>query len=178
MDIAAEFLSAIRNAFEANKRLADRAVAQAPDDKLHIALDASTNSIAVIMRHVAGNLLSRWTDFLTTDGEKPSRDRDGEFVLTPADTRGSLTAAWERGWQVLFDTLSGLTDADLGKTVLIRGEPHRVQQAILRGLDHAAYHVGQILYLARLLNPGGEWLTVPPGASRTHRPAGGYLKPA
>src|SRR5215204_6515151 len=97
MDIANEFVAAILNAFEANKRLADRAVEQVPDDKLHIALDPNTNSIAVIMRHVAGNLASRFTDFLTADGEKPWRNRDGEFVETPAG-RADLLADWERGW--------------------------------------------------------------------------------
>ena len=106
MEIPAEFLAAILNAFEANKRLADRAVEQVPDDKLHTALDPNTNSVAVIMKHVAGNLLSRWTDFLTTDGEKPDRDRDNEFVVTPADTRESLRTAWEGGWTALFGSLS------------------------------------------------------------------------
>src|ERR671939_2104532 len=104
MDIAAAFLSATINAFAANKRLADRAVEQVPDDKLHAALDENTNSIAVIMKHVAGNLLSRWTDFLTTDGEKPWRNRDDEFVDT-FTTRDELTSCWESGWQRLFDVL-------------------------------------------------------------------------
>src|ERR1700720_4050740 len=123
MDIAAEFLSAIRNAFEANKRLADRAVEQVPDDKLHTALDANTTSIAVMMKHVAGNLASRWTDFLTTDGEKPWRNRDAEFVDSCA-SRTELLALWERGWACLLTTLRGLKPDDLGKTVAIRGEQH------------------------------------------------------
>src|SRR5205823_7169095 len=97
MDIASEFLSAIINAFEANKRLADRAIEQVPDDKLHIALDENTNSIAVMMKHVAGNLTSRWTDFLTADGEKPGRNRDGEFVDS-FSSRAELLAFWEQGW--------------------------------------------------------------------------------
>src|SRR5215471_8849046 len=118
MDIAAEFLSAILNAFEANKRLADRAVEQVPDDKLHAALDANTNSIAVIMKHVAGNLESRWTDFLTTDGEKPSRDRDGEFVDS-FRSRAEVLEAWERGWACLRAALQSLKPEDLGKTVTI-----------------------------------------------------------
>src|SRR5438034_6133944 len=101
MDILAEFMLATINAFEANKRLADRAVAQVPDDKLHTALDANTNSIAVIMKHLAGNLMSRWTDFLTTDGEKPWRHRDTEFVDT-FDNRAELLELWERGWTWLF----------------------------------------------------------------------------
>src|SRR3954447_11376868 len=123
MDIASEFLSAIINALEANKRLADRAVAQLLDDKLRVALDANTNSIAIIMKHVAGNLASRWTDFLTTDGEKPWRDRDGEFVDTFTN-RAELLAAWERGWACLFEALKGLGPEDLARMVTIRGEPH------------------------------------------------------
>src|SRR5438309_5045035 len=123
MDISTEFMSAIINAFEANKRLADRAVEQVPDDRLHIALDAHTNSIAVIMKHVAGNLTSRWTDFLTTDGEKPWRERDDEFVNTAAG-RAEVLEVWERGWGCLFNALKGLKQEDLEKTVMIRGEPH------------------------------------------------------
>src|SRR5688500_9415154 len=129
MDTGAEFLSAVINAFEANKRLADRAVAQVPDDKLHIPLDANTNSIAVIMKHVAGNLTSRWTDFLTTDGEKPWRNRDDEFVDAFRD-RADVLECWERGWASLFAAIKGLTPDDLGKTVTIRGEPHSVPLAL------------------------------------------------
>src|SRR5436189_5332538 len=129
MDVAAEFMSAIINAFEANKRLADRAVEQVPDDKLHTALDANTNSIVVIMKHVAGNLLSRWTDFLTTDGEKPWRNRDDEFVDT-FGTRVELVAYWDSGWRRLFDSLEALSPDDLGRTVTIRGEPHSVPLAM------------------------------------------------
>src|SRR5476651_2504090 len=102
MDISAEFMSAIIDAFEANKRLADRAVEQVPDDKLHVALDKDTNSIAVIMKHIAGNLISRWTDFLTADGEKPGRDRDYEFVDS-FSSRAELMEFWERGWTCLLE---------------------------------------------------------------------------
>src|SRR5436190_19271665 len=139
MDIAAEFLSAAINAFEANKRLADRAIEQVADDKLHAALDANTNSLAVIMKHVAGNLLSRWTDFLTTDGEKPWRQRDDEFVDSIV-SRAELLAFWERGWACLLSTLRGLRPEDLGRTVTIRGEPHSVPLALARSLSHTAYH--------------------------------------
>src|SRR3954465_13448454 len=125
MNIAAEFVSAIINAFEANKRLADRAVEQVPDEKLHVALDANTNSIAVIMKHVAGNLLSRWTDFLTTDGEKPWRNRDDEFVDS-FGSRAELLDLWERGWTCLGKALKDLMPDDLAKMVMIRGEPHSV----------------------------------------------------
>src|SRR6516162_7218509 len=125
MDVAVEFLSAVANAFEANKKLADRAVAQVPDDKLHVPLDANTNSVAVIMKHVAGNLISRWTDFLTTDGEKPWRNRDDEFV-DALRSRAELLELWERGWACLLKALRGLKPEDLGRNVLIRGEPHSV----------------------------------------------------
>src|SRR3954447_12312170 len=165
MDIASEFLSAIINALEANKRLADRAVAQLLDDKLRVALDASTNSIAVIMKHVAGNLASRWTDFLTTDGEKPWRNRDEEFVDT-FGSRAEVLEAWERGWACLLTTLRSLKGEDLEKTVLIRGEPHSVPLALERSLGHTCYHVGQIVQVARI-HAGQEWntLTIPRGRS-------------
>jgi hypothetical protein len=161
MDIAAEFLSATINAFEDNKRLADRAVVQVPDDKLHAALDANTNSIAIIMKHVAGNLLSRWTDFLTTDGEKPWRNRDDEFVDS-FRSRAELLEAWERGWACLMEALKNLKPADLGKTVMIRGEPHSVPLALERSLGHTCYHIGQIVQVARL-HAGEKWntLTIP-----------------
>ena len=128
-------------------------------------LDANTNSIAVIMKHVAGNLLSRWTDFLTTDGEKPSRNRDDEFIDTYT-ARGELLAYWESGWQRLFDSLTDLTPGDLGKNVTIRGEPHTVPLAIQRSLAHCGYHVGQIVLIARIL-AGDQWatITIPRGAS-------------
>jgi hypothetical protein len=161
MDISTEFLSAIINAFQANKRMADRAVEQLPDDKLHIALDANTNSIAVIMKHIAGNLASRWTDLLTTDGEKPWRHRDDEFVDS-FGSRAELLAAWERGWACLFQTLRGLKPPDVEKTVTIRGEPHTVPLALERSLAHTAYHIGQIVQVARI-HAGERWntLTIP-----------------
>jgi hypothetical protein len=165
VEISSEFVSAVANAFEANKRLADRAVVQVPDDKLHTPLDANTNSVAVIMKHIAGNLASRWTDFLTTDGEKPWRKRDDEFV-TAFEGRAELLAVWERGWDCLLRTLSGLTADDLGKTVLIRGEPHSVPLAMARSLGHTCYHVGQIVQVARV-HAGERWttLTIPRGGS-------------
>jgi hypothetical protein len=165
MDIGDVFVAAIINAFEANKRLADRAVEQVPDDKLHVALDANTNSIAVIMKHVAGNLTSRWTDFLATDGEKPGRDRDGEFVDT-FRTRAELLDCWERGWACLLTTLKALGPEDCGKTVMIRGEPHSVPLALARSLGHTCYHIGQIIQTARV-HAGEKWntLTIPRGGS-------------
>src|SRR5688500_807449 len=158
MDLAAELIAAAINAFEANKRLADRAVAQVPDDKLHVALDANTNSIAVIMKHVAGNLLSRWTDFLTTDGEKPGRNRDDEFIDS-FHSRAEVLDCWERGWDCLLATLKTLAPEDFGKSVMIRGEPHTVPLAMERSLGHTCYHVGQIVQVARI-HAGKKWNTL------------------
>src|SRR5262245_8410803 len=165
MDIAAEFIAASINAFEANKRLADRAVEQVPDDRLRTALDANTNSIAVIMKHVAGNLLSRWTDFLTTDGEKPWRNRDDEFVET-LGSRAEVLEWRERGWACLLSVLRSLRPEDVGRTVLIRGEPHTVPLALERSLGHTCYHIGQIVQVARI-HAGEKWttLTIPRGGS-------------
>jgi hypothetical protein len=117
---------------------------------------------------------SRWTDFLTTDGEKQDRDRDAEFILSESDTRVALLTGWEIGWAALFSALETLQDQDLPRTVLIRGEPHQVAQALLRGLSHATYHVGQILYAVRCLQPHSTWLTIPPGTSK--EPRSGYLQ--
>lgn len=165
MDIGTAFLSAVINAFKANKRLADRAVAQVPDEKLHVPLDANTNSLPVIMKHVAGNLTARWTDFLTSDGEKPWRNRDDEFVDSFAG-RADLLEMWERGWACLLTTLRGLKRGDLERTVLIRGEPHSVPLALERSLGHTCYHVGQIVLVARI-QAGDRWttLTIPRGGS-------------
>lgn len=151
--------------FRANKELAERAVAQLDDRRLHESVAPHTNSVAVIMKHVAGNLISRWTDFLTSDGEKPWRDRDREFIDTFSD-RAELLAYWERGWTCLFTTLGELTPKDAHKTVEIRGEPHSVPGAIHRALAHCGYHVGQIVMTARAL-AGEEWrtLSIPPGGS-------------
>ena len=169
-------ISDLTHDFRKHKGFADRAIATLPDDAFFKRPGEAVNPIALIVKHLAGNLQSRWTDFLTTDGDKPTRDRDGEFTLMPADTRTTLLAAWEQGWAALLATLAGLTDADLGKTIAIRGEPHTVQQALLRGLSHTAYHVGQIAYVARLLKPDAPYITIPPGQSKDHKP--GYLKPS
>ena len=128
------------------------------------------NSVAIVVKHLAGNLLSRWTDFLTSDGDKPSRNRDGEFVIGARDSRSDLRAQWEAGWKTLLRTIDSLKDDDLDKTVTIRGEPHTVRQALLRGLTHVTYHVGQITYLSRLYQPNAPWLTIAPGQSRAHKP--------
>jgi hypothetical protein len=168
-------LTDLTHEYRRHKDLADRATAPLTDDEFFRRPAPHVNPIALIVKHLGGNLASRWSDFLTTDGEKPTRDRDGEFLLTEHDTRASLTAAWERGWQALFATLATLTEADLGKTVQIRGEAFTVTQAMLRGATHAAYHVGQILYVARLLRPDTPYLTIAPGQSQGHR--GQYLGP-
>lgn len=152
-------------ALQSQKDLADRAIAQVSDADLRRPLDANTNSIAVIMKHLAGNMLSRWTDFLTTDGEKPDRHRDGEFIDDFAD-RAQIIAFWERGWKCLFDAMSALSDADLFKTITIRTEPHHVIDAIQRQVSHGGYHVGQIVQIARHF-AGDQWdvLTIARGKS-------------
>jgi hypothetical protein len=134
--------------FHYYKRLAERAMAQVADDQLFAVLDGEANSIAIIVKHMAGNMRSRWTDFLTTDGEKPTRNRDSEFVDPPA-TRVALLREWEHGWATMFRALEQLTDADMARTITIRGEAHSVMQAINRQLAHYPYHVGQIVLLAK-----------------------------
>jgi hypothetical protein len=130
------------------KKLAERAMEQVLDEQLFTALDKEANSIAVIVKHMTGNMRSRWTDFLTTDGEKPGRNRDSEFVDPPA-TRKALLDEWENGWNRVFQALEPLTDADLVRTVKIRGEPHSVMQAVNRQVAHYPHHVGQIVLLAK-----------------------------
>ena len=130
------------------KKLADHAMAQVTDEQLNTVLDPEMNSIALIVKHMAGNMRSRWVDFLTTDGEKPDRNRDTEFV-NPPSTRQELTQLWEHGWDCLFGALGPLSEADMGRTVRIRGEAHSVMQAINRQVAHYSYHVGQILLLAK-----------------------------
>lgn len=145
------------------KALGERAMEQCPDEGLFVAPDAESNSIATIVKHMAGNMRSRWTDFLSSDGEKPDRNRDTEFEDAPK-TRAELMGLWERGWKILFGALEPLTDADLGRTVTIRTEPHSVTQAINRQIAHYSYHIGQIVFLARhFAAQSGEWksLTIP-----------------
>ena len=134
--------------FHYYKKLAERAMEQVTDEQLFETLDHEANSIAIIVKHMVGNMRSRWTDFLTTDGEKPNRNRDSEFV-DPAATRATLMAGWESGWRSVFGAIEPLTDADLGRRVTIRGEAHSVMQAINRQLAHYPHHVGQIVLLAK-----------------------------
>lgn len=147
--------------FRQYQNLGERAIAQCPDARLTATLDAESNSIAILVKHLAGNMRSRWTDFLTSDGEKPDRDRDSEFETPPA-TRADLLAVWQSGWNALWGALGPLTDADLTKTVTIRGEAHSVMQAINRQVAHYSYHVGQIVFLAKHF-AGSTWtsLSVP-----------------
>jgi len=151
--------------FRYYKKLAEGAMAQTTDHQLYEVLDAEMNPIAVVVKHMAGNMRSRWTDFLTSDGEKPDRDRDGEFVAPPP-TREALMKLWNEGWDCVFAALEPLSEADLGRTVTIRGEPHSVMQCINRQIAHYAYHCGQIVLLAKHFQ-AGQWksLSVPRGKS-------------
>lgn len=147
------------------KKLADKSIAQLTDEQLHQTLDPDANSVAILMRHMAGNMRSRWIDFLNSDGEKPNRMRDREFE-DPGQTREALLAEWEHGWQCVWDALAPLTDADLQRIVMIRSEPHTVYKAISRQVAHYAGHAYQILLLAKHMN-GAHWktLSIPRGQS-------------
>jgi len=152
--LGAHFLELVTQELNRIKVRAEKAIAQLTDDRhLHVTLDAESNSIAVIVMHLSGNMLSRWTDFLTTDGEKPSRNRDAEFESPETTTRAELMAAWEKGWGCLFSALDALTPADLTATVRIRGEEFSAMEAVVRQFDHYASHIGQIVFLAKHL----EW---------------------
>jgi uncharacterized protein DUF1572 len=152
--------------FRRLKELADKAIAQIDPGSVFATLDAESNSIAIIMKHMAGNMRSRWTDLFASDGEKPDRHRDSEFVIERDDTQVALFDRWEAGWRCLFDALAALTAEDLGRAVSIRGESHSVIQAINRQLTHYAYHVGQIVLLAKHF-AAGRWrsLSIPRGKS-------------
>jgi len=176
MELGAHFLENARFEMRRLKDLAEKAIAQVDgDSRLHDALETESNSIAVLMQHLGGNLLSRWTRFLETDGEKPDRDRDREFEPNRALTREHLMKLWERGWSKCFESLDSLTPDDLSKTVRIRGEEHTVPQAIQRQLVHTAYHIGQIVFLAKHLG-SARWtsLSIPRGGSEAAR--GPYKK--
>lgn len=163
-EFTTSYLKDALDVFRYYKKLAERAMAQCPDEGLFLALDAESNSIATITKHMAGNMASRWRDFLTSDGEKPDRNRDSEFEAPPR-TREELLATWDRGWQQVMDALLPLSDSDLTRTVAIRAEPHSVLQAINRQVAHYSYHVGQIVYLAKHFTAAktGGWasLSVP-----------------
>lgn len=166
MDLGENYLTNVVKEFRRLKRSAEKAISQTSDADFFRTLDPEANSIAVIMKHVNGNLFSRWEDFLTTDGEKPERNRDTEFELDGADTREHLMQRWEQGWQILFAALAPLRGEDLLRTVTIRGEPYTVVEAINRQLTHYGEHVGQIVLLAKHF-AGAKWqtLSVPRGKS-------------
>ncbi|MEX2317257.1 MAG: DUF1572 family protein [Pirellulales bacterium] len=163
-----DFLQAAIDTFRKQKELAERAMVQLGEDRLHVAIHPETNSIAVIVKHLAGNMRSRWTDFLTSDGEKPWRDRDDEFIDT-FTSREEVMSAWEAGWSCLFQALESLGEADMEKQITIRGEPLSVPLAMLRQIDHYGYHVGQIVLIARILAED-NWrvLSIPRGQSRQY----------
>jgi uncharacterized damage-inducible protein DinB len=165
-DLATLYLDELFRGLRGHKRLADGAIAQLSDEQFFAAPDPESNSIAVIAKHMAGNLRSRFTGFLTSDGEKPDRNRDQEFVMTPDTTRDVVLSWWEQSWQLLFDTINSLQAEDLDRTITIRGEPHSVLQALNRSMSHCAYHVGQITFLAKHWK-GAAWqsLSVPKGES-------------
>ena len=158
-DVAAQYLDEAHRQMRGHKRLAEGAMAQLKDEELFITLDAESNSIAIIVKHMSGNMRSRFTDFLTTDGEKPDRHRDQEFELVAATKRADLTIWWEEGWSRVFGAIKSLRPDDLMRTVTIRGEPHTVLQAINRQIAHYAYHTGQIVFLAKHIR-SGKWKTL------------------
>jgi hypothetical protein len=153
------FLDEAKRRFAESRTLVDRAVAQLDEEQFFKTIDHESNSVAIIIKHVAGNMHSRWTDFLTTDGEKPDRNRDSEFVLDENDTRSSLLERLDRGWNLVFGAIEGLSGEDLSRTVTIRSEPHSVLGAICRQLTHYAYHAGQIVFLAKHLR-STSWQTL------------------
>ena len=164
--LAQSYLTDATREFHRLKSLADKSITQVANDDFFRTPDTESNSIAIIVKHIAGNLRSRWTDFLTSDGEKPDRHRDQEFEVGDDDTRTSILDAWEQGWRLLFEAMESLTPADLSKTILIRAEPHTVLQAIQRQLTHQAYHIGQIVFLAKHFQSAGwQTLSIPQGGS-------------
>ena len=164
--IGQHYLEDALNTFRDYKQLGERAFAQLNDADFFRTIDDESNSIAIIIKHIAGNMLSRWTDFLTTDGEKPERNRDMEFVMLPETTKAEMLAYWEKGWACTFAAIEPLTADDLMRTVTIRGQEHTVIQAITRQVAHYANHVGQIVYLAKHFK-AGDWqsLSVPKNKS-------------
>jgi hypothetical protein len=171
MDLATEYLHDLAERFKTLRRASERACAQVDDDAFFAAPDAETNSIAINLKHMGGNLRSRFTDFLTSDGEKRDRNRDGEFVIAPGETRADIEAAWSAGWSALEAALASLQPDDLVRTIHVRGEAHTVVGALNRALAHAAGHTGQITLLAKHY-AGNTWktLSIPRGQSKTFRP--------
>jgi hypothetical protein len=171
-DLATHYLDEARRQFRGNKRLAEAAIAQLKDEELFATLDPESNSVAILVKHLAGNMRSRFSDFLTSDGEKPNRFRDQEFELNTATTRADVMRWWEEGWSQVFATLDALKSEDVMRTVTIRGEPHTVLQAINRQIAHYSGHIGQIIFLAKHLR-SNEWktLSIPRGKSEDYKTA-------
>ncbi len=169
------YLISARKMFSYYKSLGDKAIAQLDDEQLNWQYNDASNSMAIIIKHIAGNSISRWTDFLATDGEKEWRNRDDEFENEPA-SKENLITVWDKGWQCLFDAIEPLTDNDLLRIIYIRNEAHTVIEAINRQLAHLSYHVGQIVYLAKMVS-GQSWqpLSIPKGKSKEFS-AGKFLK--
>lgn len=166
-DCATAYLDEARSSFRGHKRLAEGAFAQLSDEEFFNVIDPESNSVALIVKHMAGNMRSRWTDFLISDGEKPNRNRDTEFEMNPGTTRAQVMEWWEQGWKCVFDALESLRPEDVGGTVTIRNQPHTVLQAINRQIAHYAYHVGQIVFLAKhLKGPAWNSLSIPRGMSQ------------
>jgi hypothetical protein len=165
-DIGTNYLEGIKKLFRYYKSVGDKTMAQVDERSIHWRYNNDSNSIVVIVKHIAGNSISRWTDFLTSDGEKPTRDRDEEFAEQDMDKAGMLTL-WEEGWACLFNAIDPLTAADLLKIIYIRNEGHTVMEAINRQLTHLPYHIGQIVFVAKMISDA-EWqsLTIPKGQSK------------
>lgn len=168
--VTSTFVESSLQEFRRLKRVSEKAIDQLTHEQLHVMVDPESNSVATIMKHMAGNMISRWTDFLTTDGEKLSRNRDSEFV-DDLQSRDELLAVWERGWKCLFDAVSALSDEQLRQIVHIRREPLSVVQAVTRQVSHYAYHCGQIVFVAKHL-AGSNWktLSIPKGKSADYVP--------
>lgn len=168
MEVNKQYLESVQKQFLYYKTIADKAMAQLEPEQLSVALNDNTNSIATIIKHLSGNMLSRWTDFLTTDGEKEGRNRDSEFEETIID-KETLLEIWEKGWNCLFEALKSLTPDQLSNVIYIRNEGHTVVEAINRQLAHYPYHVGQIVFYAKLLKKG-EWdsLSIPKNKSNEY----------
>ncbi len=158
-DLIKDYLKEALANFRSYKKLAERAIEQVEDKEFFVTLDEEGNSIAVIIKHMTGNMFSRWTDFLTTDGEKPERHRDMEFVITPETTRDELMTRWEQGWKCVFEAIEPLRPEDFDKKIYIRGEEHSIIEAINRQLTHYSSHIGQIIFLAKHLR-SEQWNTL------------------
>jgi hypothetical protein len=165
-EASAHYLEEARRQMRGHKRMGEGAMAQLRDEDFFVTLDPESNSVAILVKHLAGNMRSRFTDFLTADGEKPDRFRDGEFELTPATTRADVLKWWEEGWARVFAAIDPLNPEDVMRIVTIRGEPHTVLQAINRQVAHYAQHIGQIVFLAKHLR-SSQWktLSIPRGKS-------------